>query len=168
MKNESRYFSVTIFVVACVVLLTGCETLRKKFTRKRKQAASAEPIVIVPRDYSAHPFPNDVLYKQYFVYWKSWNQELVSSLTDMENYKKIKSCVDQALTNLKKMQTYLQDDKAQELDVYVKKTDDLRSRIERAKYLPPAQMRGLRYDAERLLNGINKKFDLSSMKDHLK
>lgn len=168
MKRESRYFSVTIFVVACVVLLTGCETLRKKFTRKRKQAESAEPIVIVPRDYSAHPFPNDVLYKQYFIYWKSWNQELVSSLTDMENYKKIKSCADQALTNLKKMQTYLQEDKAQEMEPYVKKTDDLRLRIERAKYLPLAQMRGLRYDAERLLSGINKKFDLSSMKDHLK
>lgn len=168
MKKKPRYLPVILFFFACVFLLTGCETLRKKFTRKRKRIESTETIVIVPRDYSAHPFPNDVLYRQYFVYWKSWNQELVSSLTDMENYKKIRSCADQALVNIKKMQTYLQEDKAQELDVYVKKTNDLLLRIEHAKFLPPAQMKALRYDAERILSGVNKKFDFSSMKDHLK
>lgn len=168
MKKEPRYFPAIVCFVACVFLLTGCETLRKKFTRKRKKAESTEAIVIVPRDYSAHPFPNDVLYRQYFIYWKSWNQELVSSLTDMENYKKIKSCADQALVNLKKMQTYLREDKAQELELYVKKTSDLLLRIEQAKFLPPAQTRALRYDADRILSSVNKKFDFSSMKDHLK
>lgn len=168
MNRRFRYFSAMVVIFSCIFMMTGCETLRKKFTRKRKRTESTEPVVVVPRDYSAHPFPNDVLYKQYFVYWKSWNQELISSLTDMENYKKIKSCADQALINLKKMQTYLQDDKARELEAYVKKTDDLARRIEHAQYLPPAQMKALRYDAERLLSGVNKKFDLSSMRDHLK
>jgi hypothetical protein len=168
MKTEQRIFTVAICIVSCIFLLTGCETMRKKFVRKRKKTESTEPMVIVPRDYSAHPFPSDVLYKQYFVYWKSWNQELVESLNDRLSYKKISDCAQQALMNLKKMATYLEEEKAKELDTYIKKTEDLKGRIEYVKNLPPSQMNMLKYDAERILSAVNRKFDLGKMKDYLK
>jgi len=159
---------VVLLFVSGMFLLSGCETLRKKFTRKRKSKDSTETVVIVPRDYSAHPFANDVLYKQYFVYWKSWNQELVSSLSEAENYKKIDECIDQSLTNMKKMQTYLKEEKAKELGVFVNKTEVLKDEIMAAKNMPPAQMNRLRYSADRILSNVNRNFDLKKMKDHLK
>lgn len=168
MKKDSQKALIGVGVLMCIFLLTGCETLRKKFTRKRKKAETEEPMVIVPRDYSAHPFPSNVLYKQYFVYWKSWNQELVSSLNDLASYKKIVDCVEQSLVNLKKMQTYLNEAKAAEIEVYVKKTEDLKATIERVKNLPPVRMTVLRYDADRILSSVNRQFDLKKMKDYLK
>jgi hypothetical protein len=168
MKRDAQKALVGAGILICVFLLTGCESLRKKFTRKRKNVETEEPMVIAPRDYSAHPFPSDVLYKQYFVYWKSWNQELVVSLNDLASYKKIVDCVEQSLVNLKKMQSYLNEAKAVEIEVYIKKTEDLKATIERVKNLPPVRMTSLRYDADRILSSVNRLFDLKKMRDHLK
>ena len=125
-------------------------------------------MIIVPRDYSAHPYPSDVMYKQYFIYWKSWNQELITSLNDYSSYKKILDCTEQAIINLKKMATYLNEVKSKELEVYIKKTEDLKAQVVASKAMPPSRMAMLRYDAERILSSVNRLFDLKKMKDNLK
>ncbi len=168
MRAKRHIFLVSVLVLACIFLITGCESLRKKFTRTKKKKDAQEVMIITPRDYSAHPFPNDVLYKQYFIYWKSWNQELVASLTDKESPKKVLSCVEQALVNLKKMSTYLKDEKAQELGVYIKETEDLKIEIIEARAMAPSQMNLFRYKAERILSRVNRQFDLTKMKAFLK
>lgn len=167
MRNRS-YLSIMVVLIGSIFFLTGCESLQKKFTRKRKSSKTQEEMVIVPRDYEANPLANDVRYKQYFVYWKSWNQELVSALNDQASYKKIISCVEQARMNLEKMTTLLKDEKAKELDVYLKKTDILKLQIQNAKTLPPTYMTSLRYTADRILSSVNRQFDLSKMREYLK
>ena len=157
-----------VLIFFCLWSAQGCESLRKKFTRTKKNQEPQEQVIIVPRDYSAHPFPSDVLYKQYFVYWKSWNQELVTSLNDADPYKKIMDCVQQAAIDLKKMATYLVDEKARSLEVYVKQTEDLKNDIEMARAMPTSQMNLLRYKAERILSSVNRQFDPRKMKDFLK
>ncbi|MDD5019392.1 MAG: hypothetical protein PHH75_06010 [Candidatus Omnitrophica bacterium] len=160
-------------VTACLVLMfvlqvSGCETLRKKFTRKRKTKSTNEEMIVSPRDYSAHPFPNHVMYKQYFVYWKSWNQELVTALNDRASDKKVLECVDQALVNLKKMATYLEDKQAAALSGYIQKTETLKTRVHAMPGLPPAETNRFRYTAERILSSVNREFDPTRMKAHLK
>ncbi len=168
MGNSKKKMLVLVVILSGIFMLTGCESLRKKFTRKRKSKDSQEQMIIVPRDYSAHPYPSDVMYKQYFIYWKSWNQELITSLNDYSTYKKIVDCVEQSIINLKKMATYLNEDKAKALEVYVKKTEDLKTQIQAAKAMPPSRMTMLRYDAERILSSVNRLFDLKKMKEYLK
>ncbi|MEK7849973.1 MAG: hypothetical protein AAB213_04090 [Candidatus Omnitrophota bacterium] len=168
MENKKKRMLVFVVILSGIFMLTGCESLRKKFTRKRKSRESQDQMIIVPRDYSAHPFPSDVMYKQYFIYWKSWNQELITSLNDYSSYKKILDCVEQAIMNLKKMTTYLNEDKSKELDVYIKKTEALKTQIVASKAMPPSRMTMLRYDAERILSSVNRLFDLKKMKEHLK
>ncbi|OIO35654.1 MAG: hypothetical protein AUJ74_05400 [Candidatus Omnitrophica bacterium CG1_02_44_16] len=168
MDNKEKITLVFVVIISCIFMTTGCESLRKKFTRKRKNRESQEQMIIVPRDYSAHPFPSDVMYKQYFIYWKSWNQELVTSLNDYSSYKKILDCVEQAIMNLKKMAAYLNEAKSKELEVYIKKTEGLKTQIQAAKAMPPSRMAMLRYDAERILSSVNRLYDLKKMKDSLK
>ncbi len=167
MKRNCRFF-ILICLICSVFLSSGCETLRKKFTRKKKAVQSTEPMVIVPRDYSAHPFPSDVLYKQYFSYWKSWNQELIESIAGSATYKKILECSEQTVTNLLKMESYLKEEQATALHVYVQKAQDLKGRIEHARNLPSSQMNMLKYDAERILSNVNRKFDATKMKEFFK
>jgi hypothetical protein len=159
-------FGVLVFL--CCWALTGCESLQKKFTRKKKTKDNQEVMVITPRDYSAHPFPNDVLYKQYFVYWKSWNQELVTSLNDFDSHKKIVGCLEQSLLNLNKMRSYLVPEKAAALDVYVTKTQALKSAVEKTSSMVPSQANGYRYTAERILSSVNREFDAKKMAPYIK
>jgi len=148
--------------------MTGCESLRKKFTRQKKSQKTEEVMIVSPRDYSAHPLPNDVLYKQYFTYWKSWNEELVTSLNDRASDKKVLDCTEQAIVNLKKMATYLNEAKARELSGYIKQTEDIKSTVLEVRGLPPAQVDSLRYKSERILSAVNRKFDLTKMRPYLK
>ena len=157
---------VTLF--SCMLLTTGCETLRKKFTRQKKNQKTEEVMIVSPRDYSAHPFPNDVLYKRYFTYWKSWNQELLTSLNDRPSDIKVLDCTEQAIINLKKMATYLNEAKAKELSGYIQQTEDIRRTILEVRGLPPAQVDDLRYKSERILSAVNRKFDLTKMRPYLK
>lgn len=168
MRHGNKIGLGLMLIFSCMFLTTGCESLRRKFTRQKKGPEHEEVMIITPRNYSEHPFPNDVLYKQYFIYWKSWNQELVSSLNDMSSYKKIVDCAEQAVINLKKMASYLNEEKAKELGVYIQKTQDLEAKIIETQSMPPSRLNLLRYDAERILNTVNRKYDLTRMKAFLK
>ena len=168
MKKNIPFLTCFVLLFSFILLLTGCESLRRKFTRMKKKTQPQEEMIITPRDYDANPLPKDVLYKQYFVYWKSWNQELVTSLNDQAPLKKIKDCVEQAIANLKKMATYLSDEKAKELTVFTKETEALKVEIDQAASMPPSQLISLRYKAERILSSINRKFDLTKMRPYLK
>jgi hypothetical protein len=166
--SRRRWVLGLVIFASLSIFMTGCESLRRKFTRVNKGSESKETMVITPRDYSAHPFTNDVLYRQYFTYWKSWNQELVRSLDERASHKKILDCVKQCLINLKKMKSYLNDDQAPKLDVFVQKTELMMQQIEAAPNLLPSQFNSFRYDAERILSSVNRQFDARKMKDAVK
>ncbi len=163
-----KYFLFGLLGFSCLCLLVGCESLAKKFTRKKKTKDAQEEMVVSPRDYSAHPFPNDVLYKQYFVYWKSWNQELITSLNDASPHKKIISCLEQALMNLDKMKSFLATEKAAALDVFVVQTRGLKSDVEKTPAMLPSQANQFRYRAERILSAVNRGFDIKKMASYIK
>ena len=157
-----------ILVLAAVLALSGCETLRRKFSRRKTRKAAEETMIVAPRDYSEHPFPNDVLYQQYFTYWKAWNQEWVGSLTDKDSLKKIASCGEQTLVNLEKMATYLREEKRGELDVHVEKTRALHEEIGKHTSLLPSQYNIYRTRAERILSAVNRQFDMRHVKDAIR
>lgn len=168
MKKHISFLACFVLLFSFILFLTGCESLRKKFTRMKPKTQPQEEMIITPRDYDANPLPKDVLYKQYFIYWKSWNQELVTSLNDQSSLKKIEDCIEQAVVNLNKMATYLSDEKAKELTVFAKETEALKTELDQAASMIPSQLISLRYKAERILSSINRKFDLTKMKPFLK
>ncbi len=153
-----------VLVLVLVLAVSGCETLRRKFTRRKRRKTAQEEMVVVPRDYSEHPFPNDVLYVQYFTYWKAWNQEWVARLSERGAHKKIVSCGEQTLVNLEKMRTYLTDEKQKELDTSIEKTRALLEEIEAHTSLLPSQYSGYRYRADRILSTVNRRFDMRHVK----
>lgn len=167
MNGMGRCAAVACGLVFCVSSM-GCETLKKKFTRKRRRPEAQEVMIVSPRDYSSHPFPAEVLYKQYFVYWKSWQQELVSNIGDRASHKKIVDCAEQALVNLRKMSAYLDDAKAAELATYILEMEALKAEIVEAKNFPDARLNSLRYKAERILSNVSRKFDRTKMKDFIR
>ncbi len=108
--------------------LCGCETLRKKFTRKSKREPEVEEPVLSPEEYNPE-FEKDILYRNYFVYWRSWQDELAAALDAGLSHKKQIDCVYHAVMNVEKMRTFLNQDRQKELDVYIEELRALQEKI---------------------------------------
>lgn len=160
-----------LFIYALTVLILasfGCESFRKKFTRKPKYEPPPEEMVIVPKDYSKLQLPVNQAYQQYFTYWKAWHNELLNFLGEGINKKKIISCFDQAILNLNRMKDLLVSEKKTGLlDGYISKLSSLEEEV-KANALGMVSMARLRDKSEQLLLNIQRDFSFSKIKADLK
>jgi len=68
--------------LCCILLsvLSGCETMARKFTRKSKKPGQPVQMVLAPEEYKGPDMSKEELYRQYFLFWKSWHDELENAL----------------------------------------------------------------------------------------
>lgn len=164
MKFKIIIFIFTLWIA--VGYLVGCEAFVKKFTRKPKKEKPPEEIVLVPEEYPSLFANSEEAYRQYFLYWKSWQDELINALLGRASHKKQLSCIDEATKNLGQMRNLLVEDKQKELDIYLSKLADLRNNISEDVYSNNATKN--RSDAEQLKRNILKDFSYSKIKNSLK
>ena len=161
-----------ILLLSFLITTLGCDSFTRKFTRKaKKEQAEQVEMVLAPEEYKSTMTKEDS-YRQYLLYWKSWQGELIESLdvggrADIKgNYKKQKDCVDQAIINLVNMRTLLNPDPQKNLDKYIAGMNDLRSSIVCDPYGNRASFNYHR--AERLKQDILKDFSYNDVKALLK
>ena len=121
-----KIFAIMLVIAFAAVSMTGCDSVQRKFTRKKKAAAKV-PRIYQVKKYEKKPTPE--LYKKHYSYWQAWNGELLQVLGD--NHKKDKRCIDEIITNLKDMQNILVADKGKELDPHIARLEDVRDIIYR-------------------------------------
>ncbi len=109
-----RGFRCVVIIILCVSI-AGCAGVQRKFARKKKEEEKQLPIVTT-YDY-AKELRVDELYKKRFLFWKSWQGELIDRIGD--GYKKRTECYDELMQNLKEMQKYLNDEKYKELEIFI-------------------------------------------------
>lgn len=164
-------FRKTIIVFLALVFIFnsyGCESFRKKFTRKPKYAPKEEAMIISPRDYSKEQMSSDEAYKTYYTYWKAWHLELMDVFVAGQSRKKIISCFDQAILNLNRMKQLLNNQaKIDLLDNYIKKIYSLEEEF-RTKNIAMVSMSRARDTSRKLFNNIQRDFSFSKVKDYLK
>ena len=115
-----------------ILTLTGCEAFVRKFTRKPKQEnLPTEEMVLVPQEYQAPQMSKEETYRKFFLYWKSWQDELMDALTYGSNSKKQIGCANEAINNLKELRGLLAAGAQERLDVYIGRLGALRDKIKR-------------------------------------
>ena len=120
--------TVLILAVAVAVInMSGCETLKKKFTRK--QNTKKVTPVLVPQDYKGI-YPNAVLYSNHFNYWRSWTEDLMDCLDTQGSNKRERLAATRAVEDLQRMQELLTAEKREELTKYIKFYEDLQKKME--------------------------------------
>ena len=98
---------VAFLIISFLLLnLIGCESFTRKFTRKSKKSAPVQ-MVLAPEEYTGPDMTKEELYRQYFIYWKAWQDELINALTLKASLKKKIDCAQEALKNLVNMKTQL-------------------------------------------------------------
>ena len=167
-KTKYRVTQIAVLVAGFCLLvsLTGCEAFVKKFRRKPKEEKREEPI-IQPESYPDVALNKDELYRDYFLFWESWADELVSFLKDNANTKKQKECIQQAMDNLLKMQSLLNEEKAAALDKFVIELTTVKNVLFQS-YLNSADFSYLKNKVERIKAKVHRDFVFSKIKKDLR
>jgi len=159
--------ALLLLVTAWVtVSLFGCEAFVRKFTRKqKKEEGKREEMVLVPQEYLGPDLTKEELYRQQFLFWEAWHDELIETLTGSANHKKQVGCAEQAIKNLEQVRARLDEPTRKKLDVYLDKLRGLKDAIVKDGYSNNASSR--RGSAERIKRDILKNFSYQKIKDYL-
>lgn len=152
-----------------LVTLIGCDAFVRKFTRKpKKDQYQKEEMVLAPEEYKP-TMSKEQLYRQYFLFWKSWQDELTNSLISLPgispNHKKQVDCVNEAIKNLMGMRSLLNNDAQKKLDIYINQMTGLRDAVTKDAY--GLSINRNRQDAERLKRDILQNFSFNDIKKSL-
>jgi len=110
--NKLWRYAVIILLCASIA---GCAGVQRKFARKKQKDEKPLPVVTT-YDYAKEQRV-DELYKKRFLFWKSWQGELIDRMDD--TYKKRTECYNELMQNLLEMQKYLNDQKYNELEGFI-------------------------------------------------
>jgi hypothetical protein len=163
MKTEKIiYLSAICFLVFSLI---GCDAFVRKFTRKKKGTEiPREEMVLVPEEYKP-TMTREEQYRQYFLFWRSWQDEIIESLLYSKNYKKQVKSTEEAIKNLVSLRVFLNEKKQKELDIYINQLKDLRESI--AKDLYGTDTYYNRQKAENIRRSVLRGFSYNNVKKFL-
>ena len=161
-KYINTNFRIMMLILVLAITASGCAQIREKFVRKSDED---EPVLRykVVRSYDVKP--NLDLYTKRYIYWKNWHKELLDVLSD-SNHKKVMVSIEQEVSNLIDMRNMLIKEKADELQVYVVKLEEIEAKIKKERVTFGNQVR-IRKILESLGRQIKLKFSYTKMKDYI-
>lgn len=163
MKSKA-FLLVTSYLL--LVTMLGCDAFVRKFTRKPKtQELPQEEMVLVPEEYKAPQATSEEQYRQYFLFWKSWQSELIDSLLQNKSQKKKLDCIEEALSNLINLKGLLNTEAQKNLDIYIAQLTELRDQISRDLYGNNSANNSR--IAERIKRNILRDFSYNDIRDYL-
>lgn len=162
-KMRQRVILFLLFVL--FLNLTGCEAFVRKFTRKPKKDKAPEEMVLAPEEWTGPKMTKEELYRQYYSFWQSWQDELVNVLINKASLKKRVTCAEQSVKNLVGMRGMLNETKQKQLDVYLRQMNDLLKEIRADVY--GASNNYNRQTAERVRRNILQSFSYPDVKGDL-
>ncbi|MFA5388412.1 MAG: hypothetical protein WC312_01500 [Candidatus Omnitrophota bacterium] len=160
MINRKGY-RLAVIVMLCVSI-AGCEGVQRKFARKKQKEEKPLPVVTT-YDY-AKELRVDELYKKRFLFWKSWQGELIDRMGD--GYKKRAECYDELVKNIEEMQKYLNDEKYKELEAFITEIKSLGPGVKKTDLTNSERYR-ITQALEKTKRLIDKRFSYNAVKDSL-
>jgi len=161
MIKKIKMLLTIVLVVLLAFEVTGCGPLKKKFTRKKKEAAPP-PVYFELEKYSKEP--NAVLYRRHYIYWKTWQEELINKIA--QGYKKDMRCSLEIISNLRDMKRLLVEEKADELQAYIEQMQEIKETLDE-RYITIAIKKRAKHKLERMYRAIKREFSFKSVKDYI-
>ncbi|MDD5196197.1 MAG: hypothetical protein PHV92_01030 [Candidatus Omnitrophica bacterium] len=164
MRGKKQWFLLFTFYFL-LFTLCGCEAFVRKFTRKSKKDKAPVEMVLAPEEWKGPQMTKEERYRQYFVFWQSWQDELINALTQNASQKKKLDCVQQAMKNLVGLRSLLNESKQKQLDIYLKQLVDLQNDIKSDIYGNANNF--YRQNSEKLKMNISQRFSYSDVKNDI-
>lgn len=106
-RNTIKFWALVLFF-GLLFSSFGCESLKKKFTRKKKEPVTKVAYFRVKK-YDIKPSME--LYEKHYVYWINWQRKLTDTLG--KNFKSDRRSSEEAIGQLEDMAGILTDEKAE-------------------------------------------------------
>ncbi len=165
-EGARRCVSWLLVLSVFVFCSVGCEPLRKKFTRKKKEKKEVESIpVLEPVEYPAKVTTPAETYKYHYSLWVVWNKELSNIMLDRDNTKRKVYLLDQAMLNLQALKVLVTDEKQQRLNEDLKVLQEIHDDLTAA--LSKRTLNRLTLDLTNVERRIRQEFRFDAIKDYL-
>src|SRR5262245_48984541 len=107
MHRFKQWCVLGVCLAVLSVSLSGCEPLRKKFTRKKKADKKEKFIpVLEPVDYPPSRVSSLEQYKYHFSLWQVWNKEMGQLADDPNTDKRLDYLYEQIIQELEEMKRW--------------------------------------------------------------
>jgi hypothetical protein len=138
----------------------------RKFTRKpKKEDLPQEEMLLAPEEYKGPQMSREELYRQYFLFWKSWQDEIINSLYGKASHKRQVDCAEEAIKNLNNLKGLLNEERQKKLDIYLGQLEELKDLITEDVYSNNASF--YIQKAERIKRDVLRDFSYNKIKDYL-
>lgn len=131
-KSSEKFYVFLITTLLVTIFVTsGCEPLRKKFTRKKKKDLRATELIPIldPVDYPAKlQTPGDI-YRHHYSLWQVWQRDLIGVLEEKGSDKKITYLLNQILVQMEEMGKVLTGEPQKLLTQYIAKMQRIQEEI---------------------------------------
>jgi hypothetical protein len=161
MRKKIGIVCSIVFAATC---LCGCESLVRKFVRKPKESSQPKEVLLEPQEYNSRKPAGKELYDQYFLYWRSWQDEFAASLSTT-SHKRQASTAAETLKNLAEMRRLLDGQSQVKLDGYIRQFEQLKEAAESDAYYAHAAEHTA--EAETIRRRIMNDFSPGRIKEHL-
>jgi hypothetical protein len=163
-------FSLTMAFVGIFLastIFSGCEPLRKKFTRQKKKSAEGSEIIPVlePIDYPAPNVTVQDKYRQHYSLWNVWSKDFVTVIDDNGSDRKLTYILDQMDVQLEQMQLLVPEERKSELGQY--RADLLKVKEQCDEPEPLRNDFVIKSQVTKLSRSVRQKYSYDKMKDHL-
>ena len=159
-KPASRFLFIAL-ILFLSVSMSGCASLKKKFTRKDKP--KAKEAFYQTKKYDAKPTLE--LYEKHYIFWVNWHKEIVQELG--QNRKSDIRCTDEMMSNLVDMMALLEDDKAAALAPHLDEIEKVQEIIKKGR-LTKANETRVRRILETEYRDIKRNFSPTKMTGHIR
>jgi hypothetical protein len=122
-------------------------------------------MILAPEEWKGPQMTKEERYRQYYTFWLSWQDELISVLSQRSSLKKKNDCVEQAIKNILGMRSMLNETKQKQLDVYLKQMNGLGASIKSDIY--GVYDNNNRQTTERARRNIMQSYSYSDIKNDL-
>ena len=159
MRKSVVYF----LILFSLVYFSGCETMQRKFTPKKKTPEHTASAIFFEEGAYQKKFSNDYYYKTHYTLWRTWHDELLENLGG--NDKKIQRSAQESIGNLQQMQQYLKPDKYEQLEAVINDLSEVIKKLGdsgRTSLLGP-----IRTELERIRREVGNNFYYEKVKDSL-
>ena len=121
MNMQKKYLGFISFICCFVILilfLSGCQPLKRKFTRKKKKGKVLQEFIPVlePIDYGPSTITSKDRYSKHFSLWRIWEKDFVQNVSSETNDKRMKYLLNQMVEHLNEMRKWIVEEKRNELD----------------------------------------------------
>ncbi len=148
-------------LILCVMAVTGCETLPKKFVRKKPKPEHTPSVVYIEQGPFQKKYSNEYYYKTHFTLWKTWHDEVLLNLSG--NAKKLLRSTEEASNHLEQMSRYLKGEKQTRLLALLTETRRYVDRFRNGNDSRSATM-SMKSDLERLKRQVANNFYYDKVK----